>query len=288
MPIAFACPHCGKSTTVADQYAGQTGPCAACGKTITIPYASPPSSGVAAGTAAAAGGGIAAAIIIGLVAVVGVLVVCGGILIALLLPAVQQARSAARRMQSSNNMKQIMLAVHMYHDRYQQLPPAVVKDADGKPMYSGMVLLLPYLDLGHIADQFDTSKPWDAPENAPLSRMSLPIFMNPSAVPGQPGKSDYLFVGGPQSLLGVDGRRTFADCRDGTSNTLVLVEVKGHTQSWAAPDVWTPDQPFDSDTIQVVNVGMADGSVRAISKDTPQQQIRLLADPKDGAPVNLP
>jgi hypothetical protein len=287
MPIAFACPHCGKSTTVADQYAGQTGPCAACGGTITIPYSSAPSPKVTGGAAAAAGGGIAAAIIIGLVAVVGVVVVCGGIMVALLLPAVQQARSAARRMQSSNNLKQIMLAVHTYHDVYNQLPPAIVKDADGKPLYSGMVLLLPFMEHQHIANQFDLSKPWDAPENLHLSQMNLPIFMNPSAVPGNSGKSDYLFVGGPQSLLGVDGRRSFVDCKDGTSNTMVLVEVKEHTRSWAAPDVWTPDQPFDSDTAQVVNVGMADGSVHAVSKSTPPQQIQKLANPADGQPLEL-
>src|SRR5438270_10795195 len=37
MPIAYSCPHCGKQYSVAEQYAGQTGPCASCGKPITIP-----------------------------------------------------------------------------------------------------------------------------------------------------------------------------------------------------------------------------------------------------------
>ena len=40
MPISYSCPHCGKQFSVAEQYAGQTGPCAACGKPITIPMAS--------------------------------------------------------------------------------------------------------------------------------------------------------------------------------------------------------------------------------------------------------
>ena len=287
MPIAFSCPHCGKHTTVADQYAGQSGPCAACGKTITIPL---PTKGIGApaAAAAAAGGGAAAAIIIGLVAVVGVLVVCGGILVALLLPAVQQARGAARRMQSANNLKQIMIAIHMYHDAYNELPPAVVRDESGKPLYSGMVLLLPFLEQEHLHRQFDLDKPWDAPENQAVAATNLPFFRNPSSpVVGQ-GITDYGFVGGPQSLLDTPGRKTWADCPDGTSNTMLVVEVKGNTRSWAKPFVWSPDQPLDSDTVNAIQVGMADGSVRALPRNLPQVEIQKLANPRDGLPVNLP
>lgn len=36
MPIPFTCPHCGLQTSVADEYLGHSGPCARCGKTITV------------------------------------------------------------------------------------------------------------------------------------------------------------------------------------------------------------------------------------------------------------
>ena len=38
MPILFTCPHCGLQTNVADHFAGNSGPCARCGQTVTVPF----------------------------------------------------------------------------------------------------------------------------------------------------------------------------------------------------------------------------------------------------------
>jgi len=37
MGIPFTCPHCGHYTNVQDRFAGETGPCAGCGKEVTVP-----------------------------------------------------------------------------------------------------------------------------------------------------------------------------------------------------------------------------------------------------------
>jgi len=74
MSILFNCPHCGKQTNVPDEFAGRSGPCAGCGKTITI---APGAGFVPMPPARSSGAPIA--IVIGIV-FLGVLVVllCGG------------------------------------------------------------------------------------------------------------------------------------------------------------------------------------------------------------------
>jgi prepilin-type N-terminal cleavage/methylation domain-containing protein/prepilin-type processing-associated H-X9-DG protein len=59
-----------------------------------------------------------------------------GVLVALLLPAVQ----SARRTQCTNNLKQLGLAMSMYHDTYQMLPPGYTGQVWGSPKNDGTVL----------------------------------------------------------------------------------------------------------------------------------------------------
>jgi len=75
-----------------------------------------------------------------------------GILIALLLPAVQAARDAARRISCTNNLKQVGLAIQLFHDSEKGLPPGGLTtrpegdDDAGTCHVSGFALLLPYLE----------------------------------------------------------------------------------------------------------------------------------------------
>jgi len=96
-----------------------------------------------------------------------------GVLIALLLPAVQAAREAARRAQCTNNLKQIGLALHNYEGSFKVYPPGRVgcdgvnlnapECPDSKQYVgtSGLVLILPFMELQPLYDEFDlTDGPW--------------------------------------------------------------------------------------------------------------------------------
>jgi type II secretory pathway pseudopilin PulG len=288
MPIAYSCPHCGKQYSVADPFAGQTGPCAGCGKPITIPlpagmaeYAYAPqsskSSSVPLIVAGLAGCGVFGLAII-------------GILVALLLPAVQAAREAARRMQASNHLKQIGLAMQNYHDVYQSFPPAVIADADGKPLYSGRVLLLPFMEQKPLYDQFDKTQAWDSPTNLPLAQQNLLVFMDPSAPKARvAGKTDFLFVTGKGTIFEPPPTGSnMASITDGTPNTMFMLEIKNSGINWAEPRDLDISQPMSLPPSNHPNVNLAvfyDGHTEAIKKQTPAQTIRALATCSSGETI---
>lgn len=75
------------------------------------------------------------------------------ILIALLLPAVQQAREAARRSTCKNKVKQLVLALHNYHETHGVFPAAYYTRNNPGSSVSGLenratgfVMLLPFMD----------------------------------------------------------------------------------------------------------------------------------------------
>lgn len=103
-----------------------------------------------------------------------------GVLVALLLPAVQAAREAARRTSCNNNLKQYGLALHNYHDTYQQFPPAGANW--GNPQIGWQVQILPFAEQGALYDAcYAQDKPGASPNNGGIWYESIiPSPSNPN------------------------------------------------------------------------------------------------------------
>ncbi len=273
MPIPFSCPHCGNQSTVADQYAGQTGPCAGCGQRITIPLA-------VAGKKSSSSGAIIA-VIVG-VAGIGFLLIIG-LLVALLLPAVQGARGAARRVQSSRNMKQIALALHNYHDTYNTLPPAYIPNDDGTRRTSWRVLVLPFLEGNGVYQQYDMGQNWDHPANASVRQLMMPTYRSPSSPSPNMQEAHYLLITGKGTAFDGATSKGFRDMLNGTSNIALAVEVQGHNIEWSQPkDVDIGKLPKLIQSGAVGNLGtatvmMADGSVQQMPLANLGPQLQAMA-----------
>ncbi|MGL4593800.1 MAG: DUF1559 domain-containing protein, partial [Thermoguttaceae bacterium] len=157
-----------------------------------------------------------------------------GIQAAILLPAVQAARSAAGRMQCTNNLKQIVLAFHNYHDIYNGFPPLYTVDADGKPLHSWRVLLLPLMEQAALYEQIRFDEPWNSEYNSQFHDKMPAVFacpdMSPRFAVDAKNRCNYSVIAGevlkPAKRAGVRVGDTMAVIQDGTSNTVAVAEVR--------------------------------------------------------------
>jgi len=191
------------------------------------------------------------------------------LLISLLIPAVQAAREMARRSQCSNNMRQMALAMNVYHDSMKTLPPGnfvtdELREKSCHPagkVYCGSIgwpaFILAQLEQTSLYDQVDfsaaaytpeageeshheTSGPVGDVKNKHVGENMPSVFSCPSARKLSRHHKDYGvngYRGFPQSasvgdeLFSCSHGTRFADIKDGLSNTFLLLEAS-HYRKW--------------------------------------------------------
>jgi len=144
-----------------------------------------------------------------------------GILIALLLPAVQAAREAGRRAQCSNNLRQLALAVHLYHDTNNMMPPGstgpaapgqvnVIIDPNNgadRVGWSWITMCMPYVEQTSTYNQINwDAPPWDTTTTAnnPVANRTLVLnFRMPNLLcPTRRQSSSIRYATGPPWFTG--------------------------------------------------------------------------------------
>ena len=190
-----------------------------------------------------------------------------GVLVGLLLPAVQQAREAARRSSCGNKLKQQGLASHNYADKHASrgdnfLPSAMGVNASGastvtNPVtgvthWSHIVAILPYGEENNLYNAINGSGNYAVPTGTNAT-VEVDWLICPSFVGTTAGQSVYkanvgtsdengasasasgAFTGktlDDNGGLGLYQDKGFASYRDGTSNTLMIVEENFNENYW--------------------------------------------------------
>ena len=186
------------------------------------------------------------------------------------------------RRDAMNHLKKVLLAVHTFHDARDNKLPADILGPGGRPLLSWRVALLPYLDEGYLFEQFKLDEPWDSPANKPLGRYVPAVYRSAGA---GPGLTRVKMLRGPDATLDPAGNRTFADFRDGSSNTVGVVDT-GAAVEWTKPgDLdYARDKPLPDLTSPFTDgypAGFLDGSVRWLRPGLAEKTLRTLIDRDD-------
>ena len=122
-----------------------------------------------------------------------------------------------------NGMKQIILAFHKYNDANKVFPPAYTVDANGKPLHSWRVLILPYVGQGELYNQIRLNEPWDSEYNKQFHNRDIACYHS-GGTDSPKGFTDFSLVVGPDTITDGPMARKMFDISDGLSNTILLVE----------------------------------------------------------------
>jgi len=213
--------------------------------------------------------------------------------------AVAAARLTAKRASSSCRLKQLGLAMQNYLDTFHYFPPAVVTDADGEPMHSWRIVLLPYfedIDSKALAARYHWDEPWNGPHNRELMQSAPKVYQCPTNET-DPGVANFLAVTGPDTIWPGATPVKLREIQDTTSKTILLVEVSDSNINWLEPR----DLEFSkvSQSIRQVQPGplpygdripvlMADGSTHGYQTNVDPKLWRAMLTRDGGEAVTLP
>jgi hypothetical protein len=195
---------------------------------------------------------------------------------------------------------QIGRAMHSYHIAYGAFPPAVFTDKHNGPKQSWRVAILPYCGQSTLYGRYDRTKPWNSPENLAVASTAISLFR----CPGDPNETaspmvtNYVRVVGKNTVGGLPNEAVkIGDVTDGTSCTIMVVEVCGLDVKWTEPRDVTVEEFMDIVARSAAPGGtnshaggfhavMADGSVHFISNTLSPKTLRALLLRNDGQTIN--
>ena len=237
--IPFNCPHCGNATDVDPEYAGQSGPCSACGKEITVPTAFQARKAQNKEKSKKSGVSVLVLPLILVSAGFLTLILLGVVIATVVMPAAKNAQANVLKSDCHSNMQRIAMALQAYHQDHGRFPPAVVYDDKGVALHSWRVLILPYLDQESqmVYRAYDMTSAWNSPTNLRWANAAPSVFTCPCDSRAKGGETSYLAVVGVGTVFEKDKvvKRKDIEDADGLASTLLVVESHGCAIGWSEP-----------------------------------------------------
>lgn len=170
--------------------------------------------------------------------------------------------------------KALLLAVHNYHDAYQEFP--FHPRAEQSDKLNWLVRVLPYLGIADSFDKFDFNQSWDSEQNVKLIDRMPEMF-------GQGRQTKFRWV--------ESKARRFSDILDGTSNTIAC--IYGGTAVY-----WTENRPLSTfEAIEIFKslppdgelvVAFYDGYVAKIKPEIGVEVFKAMLTHNGGEVIQLP
>ncbi len=196
----------------------------------------------------------------------------------------QAAFGAAQRAERTvvrNHLKQLALAMHNFHDVYKHFPSAAIRDAQGRPLLSWRVALLPFLEENQLYKQFHLDEPWDSEHNKALIRKMPSVFAPHSPRLRAEGKTTLLVPVGKQTIFGPPEGVSIREIIDGTSTTIMIVDAdEARAVDWTKPADLNVDGVDAKQAVygtrKEVVCAFADGSAHVLGPALTAEQVRAL------------
>jgi RNA polymerase sigma factor (sigma-70 family) len=136
---------------------------------------------------------------------------------------------------SAANLRKVAGGMHAYVESNGRFPAPAIFSADGKPLLSWRVAILPYIGEKSLHAQFKLDEPWDSPHNKALLEKIPKVFAPIATPPKEPYATFYQgFTGKHAFFEGTRGVK-ISDISGGTVFTLMVVEAEAAVP-WTKPE----------------------------------------------------